>query len=865
MFSRALVKAFAFKSAYVSRYWQPYAHMLFMMYYCPLLLSVPASSPTPHGTRPLSFSSIPWTPRPYELGTGGLLPSTHRLRLVLGPFVTLSLRPEHLASRPPFGDRIPRVPAIPATPTTEAITIIAPPGAVAVIPFEDDPRNPPRPCLPLALPVNLPPDAAIPGTGRIPITRTPTVTSPAALDPEVAPAPPPIEVGSQAYLSRSGARLALFAPAWVAAPPLIRTIVTRGFHWTWLGRPPRLRPPSFSQSRPDLLLPVQDWVTKGVVYPVPPQPCFQSRTFTVPRPDGRPPRLIIDLSPLNPFIQAPQFHLDNHSTLAQVLLPPAHMAALDISEAYTHIPIRHNLHRYLAFSFQNQLYFFWALPFGLNVAPFIFTRVMDWPLRTLRIQGINIPAYLDDIVLAPLPHHSPPTRDSHNREALCHGVSGQSPEVPVRTPNDPPMAGHPLAPADRALAGVPKHQGQNPVVYPPAPSQRPHHPQALGGSGGPHKFCLPGAYPFEGLSLTSDSRGVPSFPPGQRRLSTHSPNTPPGITVLGRSQHLGICPTHPGDPSPSVSLDGRLSLGMGRTPPPPSHNSRPLGATGDSPPHKCAWASGGQPGHHSLQPVVLSPCRVYGQRDSSVRVNAPPHSLPPVTRGTERSFTRHGQATGFYPPAPHPHHPQCGGGRPEPAWTAQHGVDAASRGLPSNSSLGRSPTSRSPGLSDQLPSSAVGLPLSSPGCSGLQLSKFRLERLRQHLCVSTGRTNPDSAATHPRLQRSSRTSGSLRPIRVLVAVSPPAGTRPPPPADDAIPILRTRPGLPQVGDLRALDRISFLRQALLTSRPAVVIDTLLASYHLSSQRQQEVAWTAFHRWLPLDRSTVTKDDILAFL
>ena len=37
-----------------------------------------------------------------------------------------------------------------------------------------------------------------------------------------------------------------------------------------------LRPPSFSQSRLDLLLPVQEWVAKGVIYPVPLQPCFQS-------------------------------------------------------------------------------------------------------------------------------------------------------------------------------------------------------------------------------------------------------------------------------------------------------------------------------------------------------------------------------------------------------------------------------------------------------------------------------------------------------------------------------------------------------------------------------------------------------------
>ena len=57
----------------------------------------------------------------------------------------------------------------------------------------------------------------------------------------------------------------------------------------------------------------------------------------------------------------------------------------------------------------------------------------------------------------------------------------------------------------------------------------------------------------------------------------------------------------------------------------------------------------------------------------------------------------------------------------------------------------------------------------------------------------------------------------------------------------------------------------FLRTALLASRLAEVVDTLLACYRPSSQRQQEVAWTAFRHWLPRDRSSVTKDDVLAFL
>ena len=237
----------------------------------------------------------------------------------------------------------------------------------------------------------------------------------------------------------------------------------------------------------------------------------------------------------------------------------------------------------------------------------------------------------------------------------------------------------------------------------------------------------------------------------------------------------------------------------------------------------------------------------------------------PLREELKKSVARPDRTAGVSPSAPHSHHPQCGSGRSEPPRTSQYRVDAASRGLLSDSSLGRSSPGGPPGLADQLPSAAVGVSLPSPECSGLQLSQYRLERLRQHLCVPSGWSDPDSAATHPWLQRLSRPGGSMGPTGSLVALSPPTGTRSPPSSDDPVTVLRPRPGLPQVGDLRSLDSLSFLRRALLASRPAAVVDTLLASYRPSSQRQQEVAWTAFRRWLPLDRSTVTKDDVLAFL
>ena len=125
--------------------------------------------------------------------------------------------------------------------------------------------------------------------------------------------------------------------------------------------------------------------------------------------------------------------------------------------------------------------------------------------------------------LAPLSSDPSPACHPNPRETLCHGVPGQSPEVTTGATTYSPMAGHPMAPTDRTLAGVPQHQGQDPVVYPPAPSRRPRHPQASGGPGGSDQLCLSGAQPFASIPSTADSRSDPGLSPRQRHLSTHTP------------------------------------------------------------------------------------------------------------------------------------------------------------------------------------------------------------------------------------------------------------------------------------------------------------------------------------------------------
>jgi ribonuclease HI len=91
--------------------------------------------------------------------------------------------------------------------------------------------------------------------------------------------------------------------------------------------------------------------------------------------------------------------MDNHNTLRGILPPQSFLASLDIQDAYLHVPIRKNLRKFLAFTIGNELFFWRALPFGLAVAPLVFTKLLKFPLFCLREDGIQVMAYLDDWIL----------------------------------------------------------------------------------------------------------------------------------------------------------------------------------------------------------------------------------------------------------------------------------------------------------------------------------------------------------------------------------------------------------------------------------------------------------------------------------
>lgn len=102
---------------------------------------------------------------------------------------------------------------------------------------------------------------------------------------------------------------------------------------------------------------------------------FISNIFLVPKPDGTS-RLVLNLKNLNKFIDTQHFKLEDYRLACKLVSPNCFMGKIDLTDAYYMIPIEKNFRKYLRFIFEDNLYEFNCLPFGLNSAPYVFTKVM---------------------------------------------------------------------------------------------------------------------------------------------------------------------------------------------------------------------------------------------------------------------------------------------------------------------------------------------------------------------------------------------------------------------------------------------------------------------------------------------------------
>lgn len=124
---------------------------------------------------------------------------------------------------------------------------------------------------------------------------------------------------------------------------------------------------------------------------------FCSSIFLAPKSNGTK-RFILNLKALNKFIETTHFKMEDHRTAARLLPRSGFMANIDLKEAYLLVPIVKKHRKYLRFEFDGNCYEFNAMPYGLSVAPRVFTKLMKELMNHLRSKGYMSVIYLDDVL-----------------------------------------------------------------------------------------------------------------------------------------------------------------------------------------------------------------------------------------------------------------------------------------------------------------------------------------------------------------------------------------------------------------------------------------------------------------------------------
>ena len=207
-----------------------------------------------------------------------------------------------------------------------------------------------------------------------------------------------------------GARLALYHPRWTALFPhsaWLLQLIYEGVSLSFINPPPLTRHPRPIQlpadpmKRQALLNEVRSLLQKKAIIEVstPTSMGFYSHLFLVPKSDGKW-RPVIDLSALNAFLSPPRFKMETARSVRNSFLQGDWAVSLDLTDAYLHIPIHQASQRYLRVAILQKVYMFRALPFGLSLSPWIFTRVMDEVLSLARTRMESmVAAYLDDFLV----------------------------------------------------------------------------------------------------------------------------------------------------------------------------------------------------------------------------------------------------------------------------------------------------------------------------------------------------------------------------------------------------------------------------------------------------------------------------------
>jgi len=172
------------------------------------------------------------------------------------------------------------------------------------------------------------------------------------------------------------------------------------FNWRWGKQPPR----HFGKNNKSVYaesdfidLRVLEYLEAGVVKEIDKQAviCSLPLKVVISGAAGKK-RLIWVGCFVNTFLPCPKFKYETLETFICMMQKDALMGRVDCASGYHTIPVNEAFKPFLCFFWKEKFYCFNVLPFGLAVAPWIYTTVMRELTRIWRKKGLNLLQYLDD-------------------------------------------------------------------------------------------------------------------------------------------------------------------------------------------------------------------------------------------------------------------------------------------------------------------------------------------------------------------------------------------------------------------------------------------------------------------------------------
>ena len=110
-------------------------------------------------------------------------------------------------------------------------------------------------------------------------------------------------------------------------------------------------------------------------------------------------RMILNLKPLNKFVDYHHFKMDTFRPTLKLIRPVCSMASVDLKDAYYFTPIAEEHRKFLMFEWKGKYYRLTCLPNGLSSAPRIFTKILKPVYARLRSTGHTCMGHIDDSLL----------------------------------------------------------------------------------------------------------------------------------------------------------------------------------------------------------------------------------------------------------------------------------------------------------------------------------------------------------------------------------------------------------------------------------------------------------------------------------